>query len=320
MRKTVSTIILAASLFSGAAPSPARAAPVTVGVVGSASALIWLYYIAQEQGFFKKHGSDVDLVSVSSSADGVRQLAGASLNILIGTGLIDSVRAAAKGSTIVIARIEGQAPPYSMLAKPSLKALGDLRGKLISVGGATDITKVYAQRMIAVAGLKKDDVDYVYAGASSPRFLSLQSGAVDAALVSPPFNLRGAALGLVNLGDVPDVVKNLPFAGDNVDSKWAGAHGKELSDFLAAYQDGVDWFYDPANRQPAIDILVKYAKASPEDAQGSYAFLQKIKYFEPSGAISRRKIEEVIEALKETGESQAPSVDQVIYSGARTAD
>ncbi len=321
MRKMLSTISLILSLTAGIfAPVVVRAEPVTVGVVGSASALIWLYYIAEDQAFFKKHGSDVDLVTVNSSADGIRQLAGGSLHILIGTGLIDPIRAATKGSPIVIARIEGQVPPYSMLAKPSIKTMSDLRGKLISVGGASDITKVYAQRMIATGGLKKDDADYVYAGASSPRFLALQSGAVDAAIVSPPFNFKGKAAGLVNLGDVPDLVKNLPFAGDNVDSKWAATHGKELSDFLGAYQDAVDWFYVPANKQKAIDILIKYTKATPEDARDSYEFFERIKYFEPTGAISRAKIQYIIDALKDLGEQQTPTIDQVIYAKARIVD
>ncbi len=299
--------------------TPVRAAEkVTVGVVGSASALIWLYYIAHDKGFFEKEGLAIDLVSVSSSADAIRQLTGGSLQILIGGGLIDPIRAAAKGSSVAIARIEGQSPPYALMGRRGLTGLKDLKGKTVSVGGATDITKVYVERMIATVGLKSGDLDFVYAGATAPRFAALQSGAVDAAIVAPPYNFAGAAAGLPNLGNVADLVKDLPFSGDQVDTRWAAANPATAKKFLSAYSRAIGWFYDEKNEQEAIDILIKNAKATPDDAKQSYAFFKAIQYFEPTGKISRRQIEQLFAALKQLGEEKLPSVDQVVVPGLST--
>lgn len=292
---------------------PANASDnITVGVVGSASALIWLYYIAEDEALFKKEGLAIDLVSVSSSADAIRQLTAGSLNILVGGGLIDPIRAVAQGSSVAIARIEGQTPPYTLLGKPTM-GLKDL--KIISVGGATDITKVYVERMLATAGVQSNSVDFVYAGATAPRFAALQAGAVDAAIVAPPYNFAGEAAGFSNLGDVADVVKDLPFAGDQVDKRWASANPDLAKRFLSAYGKAVSWFYDDNNRQRAIAILMKNTNASESDATHSYEFFKKIAYFEPTGKISKAKLSGLFVALKQLGVDQLPSVDQVLAPG-----
>lgn len=213
---------------------PAKAADtVTVGVVGAASALIWLHYIAENKKFYEKEQLKIDLISVSSSADAIRQLTAGSLNIMIGGGLVDPIRASAKGSEVAIARIEGQVPPYALLAKSSIKSLGDLRGKTISVGGAQGITRIYVHRILASAGIKSNEVDYVYAEATAPRFAALQAGAVDAAIVASPYNFRGQDIGLVTLVNVLDKV-DLFFSGDQIDKNWARSNPGILKRFLAA--------------------------------------------------------------------------------------
>ncbi len=61
---------------------------------------------------------------------------------------------------------------------------------MISVGGAKDITRVYAERMLAAHGLKPSDYDFIYAGATTARAQALLSGAVDAAILLPPANFQ----------------------------------------------------------------------------------------------------------------------------------
>ena len=85
-----------------------------------------------------------------------------------------------------------QAPPYALLAKSSIKSLKDLKGKVISVGGPKDITRIYVDRMLAPQGLKTGDYDYVYAGATTARAQALLSGAVDAAILSAAIQLSGS--------------------------------------------------------------------------------------------------------------------------------
>ena len=106
------------------------------------------------------------------------------------TGLVDPIRAADQGAALGIARFEMQAPPYAMMAKPGIKSLKELKGKVISVGGAKDITRIYVERMLAPHGLKTGEYDFVYAGATTARAQALLGGAVDAAILLPPSNFQ----------------------------------------------------------------------------------------------------------------------------------
>jgi hypothetical protein len=186
---------------------------VTVGLVGAVSSTHWPAYIGLAKGYFAAEDVKPDLVFIQSSAALVQQLTGGSLDLALSTGLADPIRAIDKGSPVAIVRIEMQAPPYALLAKPAIKRWADLKGKTISIGGPKDITRIYLERMAAPNGLKTGEYDTVFAGATSARFSALQSGAVDAAILLPPFNFYAESAGFTNLGLTIDYAKELPFSG-----------------------------------------------------------------------------------------------------------
>src|SRR5215470_12160020 len=202
-----------AALFAGAAiaASPAKAETDTVGLVGAISSTHWPIYIGLTKGYFAAEDVKLDPVFIQSSAALVQQLTAGSIDLALSTGLADPIRAIDKGAPIAIVRIEIQAPPYALLAKPDIKRWTDLKGKTISIGGPKDITRIYLERMAGPNGLKAGDYDTVFAGATSARFSALQSGAVDAAILLPPFNFYAESAGFTNLGLTIDYAKELPF-------------------------------------------------------------------------------------------------------------
>src|SRR5215510_790983 len=216
-----------------ATSQPAKAETVTMGLVGAISSTHWPIYIGLTKGYYAAEDLKPDLVFIQSSAALVQQLTGGSLDLALSTGLADPIRAIDKGSPIAIVRVEIQAPPYALLAKPAIKTWADLKGKTISIGGPKDITRIYLERMAVPNGIKPGDYDTVFAGATSARFSALQGGAVDAAILLPPFNFYAESAGFTNLGLTIDYAKELPFAGAVVGRAWAAAR-KELGDIEGA--------------------------------------------------------------------------------------
>ena len=131
-----------------------------------------------------------------SSTAIAQQVAAGSTNLTVGSGIVDPIRAIEKGAPIAIWRVDMQAPPYALLAKPAIKSIKELKGKTISIGGAKDITRIFVERMLVPNGVNPANVDYVFAGATSARLSALQSGAVDAAILTSPhqFLCRGRGL------------------------------------------------------------------------------------------------------------------------------
>jgi NitT/TauT family transport system substrate-binding protein len=293
-----------AGLFASAAVAvtPAKAETVTVGLVGAISSTHWPIYIGLTKGYFAAEDVKPDLVFIQSSAALVQQLTAGSIDLALSTGLADPIRAIDKGAPIAIVRIEIQAPPYALLAKPTIKRWPDLKGKIISIGGPKDITRIYLERMADPNGLKAGDYDTVFAGATSARFSALQSGAVDAAILLPPFNFYAESAGFTNLGLTIDYAKELPFTGTVVGRAWASAHKATLDKVLAVNAKSVAWFSDPANRAEAIEIMVEASKLKQEDVAKSYDFLHKNKFFETAGKVSKAKMGALLAALKGLGD------------------
>jgi NitT/TauT family transport system substrate-binding protein len=275
---------------------------VVLGSVGSASTNSWPVYIGINKGFFAAEDLKVDYVFAQSNAGVNQQLAAGSLDFAINTGLVDPIRAVEKGAGVAIVRIEIQGPPYILNARSSIKSMKELRGKTISVGGAKDITRIFVERMLAADGVKPGEFDMVFAGATSARFAALQSGAVDAAIVAPPYSFRAEAAGFTNLGRTIDYVKDLPFAGTVVNRSFAAAKPRVVDRVLAVMNRSIAWLYDPKNRAEAVKMMVEVSRMQVDDVEKSYDFLIGGKLFEPTGKVSRAKLTALVGALAQLGD------------------
>jgi NitT/TauT family transport system substrate-binding protein len=319
-RRVVMRAFLASALVAGA--SLATAAPVSaadtvlIGSVDPTSANLWPLHIALNNGYFDDAGIKIDLVFSQSSASVIQQLAAGSYNIAPTAGMVDPIRAIDKGAPIALVRIVISAPPYALLAKPEIKTMADLKGKTIIVGGAKDITRIYTERMLTPNGLKAGDYDLVYAGATSARFAALKSGAVDAALLTLPFNFFAATAGYTNLGFTFDYIPDMPFAATTVNREWADTHADALRRFLDAYNKGVVWFYDPANREAAVKMQMDTSKVARDEVEKAYDFLHDRHLFESTGKLSKKSVGAVVDALRDLGDLPADfKVDKLLLPG-----
>ena len=304
-------------LIFGPCPKAARAAErVTLGSVGQASANLWPALIAIDKGFFADEDLNVDIVYVQSSAALVQQVTAGSVGVSISTGLADPLRAVGMGAPISIVRIEVQAPPYDLVAKPSIASMKELKGKVISLGGPKDITRIYVERMLEPHGVKPGEFDMVFAGATAARASALIAGAVDAAILLPAFNFQAESKGFKSLGLTVDYVKDLPFSGTTVNNAWAGANKTTLAKLLSAQNRSVQWFEDGKNRAEAVQILRKASGLADDDVEKSYDFFRNAHLFEPSGKVSRSKLANLAKAMESLGDLPgALDVDKVVLPG-----
>jgi ABC-type nitrate/sulfonate/bicarbonate transport system substrate-binding protein len=298
-----------------AAPA-ARAETLTLGTVGQASANLWPELIALDKGFYAAEDLQVDIVFIQSSAALVQQIAAGSLVMGTQTGLADPVRAVSMGAPISVIRIDVQAPPYDLVAKPTIAAMKDLKGKVISLGGPKDITRIYVDRMLEPSGVKDGDFDMVFAGATTARASALLAGAVDAAILLPPFDFQAIAKGFRSLGLTVDYVKDLPFSGTAVNTAWATANKATLEKLMRVKNKSIAWFEDGQNRTDALRILKTASSLSQDDVEKAYDFFRNGHYFEPTGKVSRAKLTALAKAMESLGDLPgALDINKVILPG-----
>jgi len=310
--RTAKAAFLTLAVFSLPA---AGAETVILGSVGSTSANQWPTYVALAKGFYTAQDIKADVIYAQSNAGVIQQLAAGSVNVSVNSGLVDPIRAAEKRAPVALLRIEVQKPPYALLAKSNIKTLKDLKGKLVSIGGAKDITRIFVERMLEPNGLKSGDYDTTFAGATSARFAALQSGAVDAAILTPPFNFHAESAGFNHLGNSVDYV-DMPFAGMAVNTNWATANKQTVEKLITVYNTSIAWLYDPKNKDEAVQILMRASNLKKEDVEKAYNYLIPDKYFEPTGKISKSRLTALVDALKSLGDLPSDfAVERLFLTG-----
>lgn len=296
-------ILLCAGISLTSWEKPARAAEKVILGFVSHGALQWPEYTAQHFGWFKEAGVEIDMVTVGGGA--AQQLIAGAINIGY-SGFPDFIRAANQGAPLKIVINGIGTPPYAIYSKPAIKTIKDLKGKIISIGAAKDITTIYTAAFLESAGLTTKDVDFVYAKATPDRFAALVAGGVDAAILFPPFTFRAGTQGLSNLGDIEPFLKNYPFTVYAVNTGWAQKNEKSLLAFVAAYGKAVRWLYDPANKAEAVKILVKFAKSDAKDSADTYDYFTRISAYSKDGIVSPAVHKTMSEGLVWLGDLPSP--------------
>jgi ABC-type nitrate/sulfonate/bicarbonate transport system substrate-binding protein len=295
---------------------PARAADKVVAGSLGGQAPLWGIYIAVHKGFFAAENIDLELNFAQSGPAVIQQLTAGSLDVALSVGITTPMHAIDKGAPLALIRIIGNSAPYALIGKPGLKTLADLKGKTIATGQVSDITTVYFERMMAAHGLKRGDYEMLSIGVAAARYAALKSGVADAAIVLPPLNFQAAAAGYPTLGLTADYVKDLPFTGMAIHRRWAAANIPVAKRILAATDKSHAWFANAANRNEAIELLVRHARSSKEDAEQSYDYLRRIEYFEPHSKVSRAKLQNLIDTERSNGNVGATlAIDRLAMPG-----
>jgi NitT/TauT family transport system substrate-binding protein len=286
---------------------PAGAQPalrdISVGLIPPGS---WPSLVARELDLYRHYRLNPDPIMIGSVAAGAQQLVAGSLDVaeISSTQIIQAVQG---GATIRYVSEEYVNPPYAMLGQKDVKRYADLKGKLVIIGGVNDITKIFAQRMLASDGVKPTDVDFTYAGSTADRYAALKSGSVAAAILTPPFSFRAADEGYNVIGTLKAVVSYFPFVGWTATDAYAGAHADILVDFIKAELRAAHWLNDPANKARAIDILVRGNGVPLDTAQKSYdAQVARERSFPDTGVTSPKTFAIVIDALAELKQLTPP--------------
>jgi NitT/TauT family transport system substrate-binding protein len=310
----VTTLTLTLSIAS--AGGAAAVEKVVTGVLGSYTSGTWPILIGMKKGFFAKRGIALDIVFGPSAPGLVQQLSAGSLDLVAVNGVVEPIHAVEKGAPVALLRIIGQTPNYVMLAKPAIKSVKDLKGKTIAIGGLRDVNRIYLDAVLIPNGLKEGDYDIIVIGATGARLAALKAGAIDATMLVPPASFEAQKLGFSNIGLVSDYAADLPQTGMQVSRRWAQTRKKTAGDIVAAVDEGVAWFYDPANRDEAIDIMAVAAKASRPEVAESYDFLSRIEFFARSGKARRAPLIKMMEAMKAMNDISAViPVERLVLEG-----
>ena len=263
--------------------------------------------LAAHNGFFAREGLAVTMVPLQGTSHMVAALDNGEVD-LTGTALPYMIEAALKGSD-AIAAIGGVANPmYSLIAKPQIKSIADLKGKLIALSAPPDTITLSTKMLLAKGGLHDGDYRFKEIIGSSQRAACLASGECDAVPLSQPEDVVFAGKGFVKLGDSLDVVPDLQFNVIAARRSWAAAHEKAMVALARAFGATFRFLRDPTHRDEVVRAIVETTGA---DAAAARAILAL--YYEPDRGVMPKQAEmnmsgvaAVIALLGRAGRIQPP--------------
>jgi NitT/TauT family transport system substrate-binding protein len=247
--------------------------------------------VAHYQGYFKEEGLDVELVQMNANVSVAALAAG---NIDYNLILQSVVTANLRGLPLKVAGILIERPNHAVVVHPSIQKFADLKGKKIAISSFGSLVDILARLTAAHFKLDpKSDVQYVAAGSSSARLTQLQTGAVQAAFLTPPGNLRAEAVGFKTLLSVGELFA-FPVNGIGVHEQKLKTHRDEVKKITRALLKANRFILD--NPKGAIKILAAWGRSKMEVAEEAYQ--HNAKNYSRNLLVSRPTLENVIESTR----------------------
>jgi NitT/TauT family transport system substrate-binding protein len=291
----LSLLILLAAVSLGLAAEPKRT---TLGLTSRVGSVSLPFVIAEEKGFFKSEGLNTVVVVMQNQVvvQGVL-----SRNVDYGGTFSNFVGAALAGLPlrIVMAAMDGS--DHVLVTSQKIKKVEELRGKIIGISsfGGTPHSEVVM--ILKKYGLNPEkDVTFVQVGGSSRRYEALESGAIHAAMLVPPFNKIGRQRGFNELLSFNDVAR-IPLGGIGVHVEKMREAPGEVVKIIKAVLKSIDYIHDRKT-----EVLTHMEKAwgikEADVREGIYQDI--VGLFSRTGIAPDQMMENVIRMTLETRENK----------------
>ena len=247
--------------------------------------------VATYRGFFKEEGLDAELVQISANVS-IAALAGGNVdyNLILQSVVTGNLR----GLPIKVAGILIERPNHVVVVNPKITRFADLKGRKIAISSFGSATDILARLTVEHFKLNpQKDVQFVAAGSGSGRLAQLESGLVDAALVSPPSDHVAESRGFKSLVRTRDIMI-FPVNGLGLHEQKLKNNRGEVKRVLRALLKANRFILD--DRKGAIDVLQKWSRTPLAVAEQGYA--SSVSNFSRNLLAPRAALEKVIDSTK----------------------
>jgi NitT/TauT family transport system substrate-binding protein len=288
---------------------------ITLGLTTRNGSTSLPYVVAEEKGFFKAEGLNAIVVIMQNQVvvNGVL-----SRHVDYGGTFSNFVGAAMSGAPVKIVMSVMDGADHFLVTSPSIKRVEDLKGKTFGISsfGGTPHSE-------AIAILKKynlnpeKDVTFLQVGGSSARYMSLESGSIQAAMIVPPFNHLAKKRGFNQLLGFNDIM-SMPVGGLAVHMQKMKEKPDEIVKMIRALIKSLEFIR--TRKADVLAIIDKQWGIKEADVREEM-YREMIGLFSRTGIAPDESMRNVIRLVRETRKN-APEVaiaDVADWSFARKA-
>jgi NitT/TauT family transport system substrate-binding protein len=221
-------------------------------------------YVDKQLGLFQKYNVDVELIAFQGGSQLIQAMLAGDLPLALSEGVTVLASNIKGGNLFFIGGIVNTFP-FTILSKAEIRSPADLRGKKIAISRFGSSSDVAVRSAVERYDLKPDkDVIILQVGGQAERFAALRAGVVDAAIVSPPFNLVGRRLGYNDLIDMSEA--GVAYAHQQIVARkdFLDRQPDLVLRFLRALVEGLGYWKDPSKKEAVTQNVAKFLKMDPQ--------------------------------------------------------
>ncbi|KAB7704261.1 PhnD/SsuA/transferrin family substrate-binding protein [Bacillus aerolatus] len=223
-------------------------------------------YIAEEKGFFKKNGIDVDLMTMESNTDRRTALAAKRIQGFASTVDTHVVSAASNVPVVQVVALDESYGGDGIVAKKEIKSLQDLKGKRVAVqtdGGASFFWFLYL--------LKQEGIDFkdihaqnMTAGDAGAAFVANK---VDAAVTWEPWLSKAKQTDFGSVLATSDISPGVITSTIGMRRDFVEENPEAVKALVKSWFEAVEYY--KTNEEDALKIMGKAMGQSTEELKGS---------------------------------------------------
>ena len=266
-------------------------------------------FLGQDAGIFKKQNLQLEMIFIPGGSLSLQALIGKSLELLL-TGGPPAVNAYLQGAKIKIIGGMTNLLPYPFIAVGGVRGAEQLKGKKIGISRFGSNTDYVVRLALAQFALGASDVQIIQTGGSQARLLAMNSGAIQATVLSPEESLVAQKMGYGVLLDFID--KGIEFPHVNIVARddYLDSQGPVVRAFMRAYLESLRYY--KASRNDAIKKIMALTRL-PDRQMAETVYDGSLRATPDDGKPTLRGMEVVLEAAaKENPKAKALTVQQLV--------
>ena len=254
-------------------------------------------YAGVRFGLFREEGLDVQIVLMNGRLVGPALLQG---DLDYATLADTMMRAATTGLPVKVIAFGGIRPALALNVRPEIKTGADLKGKSIAVTSIGSTTDLVAREIVRSFGISDREIVTQGLGSQANNQTALRTGAVAAALFTPPYDVIMEKEGFRVIAWAGDVVKEQLQAGLVTSDNKIARNPGQVKRMVRGFVKSLVYLRKEKNR--VVEMIAKQWQIEPDIAEKSYQVM--LKTFSPNGAASDSAIENVIQQTLKANKSQ----------------
>jgi len=262
--------------------------------------------VAKENRIFEQLGLDVEFINIRPAL-AVTALVSGDLRYAAFAGT--TLNAAIQGLPVKVVMVFNDRPLFSLMSRPEIRSLKDLRGKVLGVASLTSGESFLARRLLKEVGIDADRETVLRVIGNTPeRLAALRAGVVDATTLTIPVDFQAEHLGLRRLVFMGDVLESIS-GGLGVADRWLRERPDQIKKVIGAVLKGMG--HARAHRQESIAFVMSRWKLERDIAEKT--FDATVKTWSEKGLASDQAVLTAIqESLKVSSQKQEVPLSRVV--------